>query len=110
MKHTVTGTAAIVLVGLVSMATNLSAATLTVSNVSDSGPSSLRAAIDAANQNLGPDTIVFNIPTSNPGFDGTVFTIQPLSALSPLTDANTTIDGATQTAFTGDTNPGGPEV
>jgi hypothetical protein len=110
MKHTVIVTAAIVLVGLVSMASNLSAATLTVSNVSDSGPGSLRAAIDAANQNLGPDTIVFNIPTSNPGFDGSVFTIQPLSALSPLTDANTTIDGATQTAFTGDTNPSGPEV
>src|SRR5438067_2800055 len=87
-----------------------SAATLTVNNVNDSGPGSLRQAINAANQNPGPDTIIFNIPTNNPGFNGAVFTINPLSALPPLTDANTTIDGTTQTAFTGNTNPAGPEV
>ena len=111
MKHTVIITAGVVLVGLISMANNLGAATVIVSNVNDSGPGSLRAAIDAANQSpFVPDTIVFNISTSDPGFDGSVFTIKPLSALPPLTDANTTIDGATQTAFTGDTNPAGPEV
>ena len=87
-----------------------SAAILTVSNANDSGPGSLRQAINDANQNPGPDTIVFNIPTNSPGFNGTVFTINPLSALPSLTGANTTIDGATQTAFTGNTNPAGPEV
>ena len=110
MKYTGKVMAAMVSVGLLSMATHLYAGVLIVNNVNDSGPGSLRQAIDDANQNPGPDSIVFNIPTSSPGFDGKAFTIQPLSALSPLTDANTTIDGATQTAFTGDTNPSGPEV
>ncbi len=89
---------------------SINAAILTVSNANDSGSGSLRQAITDANQNSGPDTIVFNIPTNSPGFNGTVFTINPLSGLPSLTGANTTIDGATQTAFTGDTNPAGPEV
>jgi hypothetical protein len=89
---------------------SMKANTFTVTVTSDIGTGSLRQAIVAANQNPGPDTIVFNIPVNDPGFNGTVFTIKPLSALPPLTDANTTIDGATQTAFTGDTNPSGPEV
>jgi hypothetical protein len=89
---------------------SINAAILTVSNANDSGAGSLRQAINDANQNPGPDTIVFNIPTSSPGFNGTVFTINPLSALPPLTGGGTTIDGATQAGFTGNTNPAGPEV
>lgn len=74
---------------------------------------SLREAIIAANNTPGPQVIGFNIPTSDPGFDGTVFTIRPISdfsGLPPLADGGTKIDGATQTAFTGNTNPAGPEV
>jgi parallel beta-helix repeat protein len=85
------------------------AATYAVVNTQDSGPGSLRQAIADANANLATaDTIVFNIATSDPGFDGSTFTIQPLSELPVL--RATTIDGTTQTAFTGDTNPLGPEV
>lgn len=86
------------------------AATFSVVNTQDSGPGSLRQAINDANANTATaDTIVFNIPASDPGFDGATFTIRPLSELPVLLRA-TTIDGATQAAFTGDTNPLGPEV
>ncbi|MCG3155910.1 MAG: hypothetical protein DKINENOH_02518 [bacterium] len=85
-------------------------ATFTVTNTADAGPGSLRDAISQANGNLGADVIIFNIPTTDPNFDGSVFTIKPLSGEFILTDGGTTIDGATQTSFTGDTNPNGPEV
>ena len=71
---------------------------------------SLREAIIAANGTPGPQVVGFNIPTSDTGFDGTAFTIRPLSNLTSLDGGGTTIDGATQTAFTGNTNPVGPEV
>ncbi|HET9712595.1 MAG TPA: HYR domain-containing protein, partial [Pyrinomonadaceae bacterium] len=86
------------------------AATFTVTNTFDSGAGSLRQAILDANANAGtPHTIVFNIPTSDPGFDGNVFTIKPFSPLPELR-GGITIDGATQTTFAGDTNLFGPEV
>ncbi len=85
-------------------------ATFTVTNTADAGPGSLRDAISQANSSLGADVIIFNIPTTDPNFDGSVFIIKPLSGEFILTDGGTTIDGATQTAFTGDTNPNGPEV
>ncbi|MCP4859521.1 MAG: PKD domain-containing protein [Fuerstiella sp.] len=95
-----------------------------VTNTNDSGPGSLRGALEFANSNPGPDTIVFNIPTTDPGYvdvdsglsggdpAGDAFLIQPLSALPVLTDATggTTVDGRTQTLFGGDTNPFGPEI
>lgn len=87
-----------------------SAATLTVVNTNDSGPGSLRQAILDANANPATaDAVVFQIPMSDPGFDGVTFTIRPLSPLPAVLRA-TTIDGSTQTAFTGDTNPDGPEI
>ena len=86
------------------------AAAFTVTNTNDSGAGSLRQAILDANSNgATPHTIVFNIPTVDPGFDGNVFTIKPLS-LMPELRGGITIDGASQTAFSGDTNPFGPEV
>ena len=96
--------------------------TFTVTNSNDSGAGSLRQAILDANGNGGADTIEFNIPATEPGFvdvdsaliggdaAADAFVIQPLSGLPALTDDETTIDGRTQTAFTGDTNPFGPEV
>lgn len=85
------------------------AETFVVSNTQDNGAGSLRAAIEAANTN--PDSeIAFNIPPSDSGFSGGVWTIRPTSGLPILVGEGTVIDGATQTAFGGDTNPLGPEV
>ncbi len=85
-------------------------AALTVANTNDSGPGSLRQAILDANADPStPDAVVFQIPASDPGFDGAAFAIRPLSPL-PAVRRATTIDGTTQTAFTGDTNPDGPEI
>lgn len=82
---------------------------LVVTNIQDSGLGSLRDAIIFANSLGGPQTVVFNIPTTDPGFAGGVFTIRPQSDLPVLVNG-VTIDGTSQTAFTGDTNPLGPEV
>ena len=67
----------------------ISAATLTVTSVADSGPGSLRQAILDANANTGADTIAFDIPGTG------VQTIQPQTALPEITDP-VTIDGYTQ--------------
>lgn len=89
--------------------TQLPPGTLVVTNTADSGPGSLRAAIDAANTSPGPTRILFRIPTSDPGFAGGVFTIRPTSALPPL-QSPSVVDGFSQIAFSGDTNAAGPEV
>jgi hypothetical protein len=77
------------------------------------GRTTLREAVVAANNTPGPQTIAFNIPLDDPGFSGSigvfVITLEQTSPLT-LTDDGTTIDGSTQTAATGDTNPFGPEV
>ena len=85
----------------------------TVTTTADSGAGSLRQAIlnaDAATS--GPITITFQIPTSDPNFAGGVFVIQPAAALPAINNPNASIiiDGRTQSAFSGDTNPFGPEV
>lgn len=68
----------------------------------------LREAIRAANAAPG-SAIHFNIPYSQI-YNNTVFRIQPASPLPAITANGTVVNGATQTAFTGDTNPDGPEV
>ncbi|MEW6128691.1 MAG: C25 family cysteine peptidase [Acidobacteriota bacterium] len=84
--------------------------TLVVTNTNDSGAGSLRQAMLDANADVNTaDTIIFNIPNTDPNFSDGVFTIAPTSAL-PVLRNNTTIDATTQTAFTGDTNLFGPEV
>ena len=81
-----------------------------VTNTQDSGPGSLRQAIsDALAHNSTPQIIAFQIPTSDPGFDGKTFTIRPLMQLPTLL-GNVVISGTTQAAFAGDTNPLGPEI
>ena len=85
-----------------------------VTNTNDSGSGSLRAALYYAFDKSTdippvPTTVVFNIPTSDPGFANNVFTIKP-TYLLVAPGPGTTIDGSTQTAFTGNTNPSGPEV
>lgn len=84
---------------------------LLVTNTNDGGPGSLRAALEAANSDGVPNRVIFNIPTTDSRWDPAGFApIRLLSPLPPITDDGTTIDGTTQTAFTGDTNPSGPEV
>jgi Astacin (Peptidase family M12A) len=85
-----------------------------VTNTKDSGAGSLRAALYYAFDKATdippvPTTVAFQIPTSDPGFANNVFTIMP-TYLLVAPGAGTTIDGATQTAFTGNTNTKGPEV
>jgi uncharacterized repeat protein (TIGR01451 family) len=68
------------------------AANFTVTNTNDSGAGSLRQAILDANGTAGTDTITFNIALPP-------FTIQPASALPPITES-VTIDGTSQPGFT----------
>ena len=74
------------------------------------GRISLREAVTAANNTPGPQEIRFAIPRA------TWWNLFPnqagcrLDNAIFLTDAGTTIDFTTQTALTGDTNPGGWEV
>ncbi|MCG2768507.1 MAG: right-handed parallel beta-helix repeat-containing protein [Anaerolineae bacterium] len=87
--------------------------TLVVTNTQDSDEGSLRQAILDAEGRVGPDTIVFNIPESDPGYNEVlgVWTIQPLSELPEILYGETTIDGSSQADFIGqDTNPSGPEI
>ena len=74
-------------------ASDVTASTLTVTNVNDSGAGSLRQAILDANATNGLDTIVFQIPGSG------VHTIALLAVLPPISDP-VVIDGTTQPGFT----------
>ncbi len=56
------------------------------------GVCTLRAAIEEANAQPGDDTISFDLPLTDPGYDGTSWTISLLSALPDLS-SNLTIDG-----------------
>ncbi len=74
------------------------------------GKVSFREAVLVANQTAGPQTIGFHIPLGSWG-TGTVAPVLINASTSfVLTDDGTTVDGTTQTAFTGDTNPNGAEV
>jgi uncharacterized membrane protein len=74
------------------------AATYTVTTTADSGANSLRQAIINANTAAGADTIAFNIPTADAGYNATgqYWTIRPATPLPSLTGGATTIDGSTQ--------------
>ena len=56
----------------------------------------------------GPDRIAFHIPLGDPGLLAGSFRIDSEGFIT-LGDDYTTVDGTTQTAFTGDTSPG-PEI
>lgn len=86
---------------------SLNAQVLTVTNTNDSGAGSLRQALNDANNNWSIDVIEFNIPTTDPNYNATtgVFTINVVSGLLPyVANRVLTIDGSSQTAFTGNTN------
>jgi parallel beta-helix repeat protein len=86
------------------------AGSIIVVNTDDSGEGSLRWAITLANQSAGPDTIVFNIPTSDPEYDGTVWWIRPETKFPNLSGGGTCIDGSSQQIIQGNTNINGPEI
>ena len=95
-----------------------------VTNTADSGPGSLREAIETANAASSPSAIDFQIPAGDPGWmdidsgraggdaEADVVVILPLSPLPTLSNQSfgIGIDGTTQTDFGGDTNPFGPEI
>ncbi len=83
---------------------------MTVTHTGDEGNGSLRWAIEQANKQAGPDTILFELSDSDAGFNGTVWTISPRTLLPVLTDSGTVIDGRSQTDFAEDSNTQGPEI
>lgn len=79
--------------------------TVTKTAMGGSSTGRLDTAINSANSNPGPDTISFNIPTSDSGYDATrgVWRIT-LSAALPALTGDVTIDGTTQTTNQGNKN------
>ncbi len=83
-----------------------------VTNTLDSGPGSLRQAVLDAEAHNGADSVLFRIPTTDPGYDVSagVWTIRLLNSI-PLTKKSTIVDGTSQARFLGlDPNPLGPEI
>ena len=94
-----------------------------VFRVADSGAGSLREAIEQANAAPADGTAVvfFALDDTDSAFvdvdshlggdvNGDAFVLAPLTELPALTRGNTIINGASQQAATGDTNPFGPEI
>jgi hypothetical protein len=84
--------------------------TFSVSSQAESGAGSLRQTILDANQECrgaDPCAIIFRINQASPNRWKTINVTSPLPA---LTASRVRIDGGTQSAFFGDTNPDGPEI
>jgi parallel beta-helix repeat protein len=85
-----------------------------VTNVSDTGPGSLRQAVIDANAACSNDdgklpcSIRFEIPSPVP--EEGWFTIAPRTPLPRITVTDLLVDGEAQTTFTGNSNPAGPEI
>jgi len=86
--------------------------TFTVSNTADAGFGTLREALLQSATGCTyfetPCKIAFAI--TEPASEGGWYTIEPLSPLPPITGGGIVLDARTQTTFSGDTNPAGPEV
>jgi hypothetical protein len=97
---------------------------LVVTTTADAGPGSLRDALTAANASSHAVQIRFQLAPTDPNFDDDdaaltggdaapdVFVITPLTPLPLLANplGGITIDGRSQAAYGGETNPFGPEV
>ena len=83
-----------------------------VDNVLDSGPGSLRQVLEDANAECDRDRVPCKIDfaISDTVGESGWFTLRPLSPLPPLLANDLTIDGATQTRLTGNTNRFGPVI
>ncbi|MEZ0324771.1 MAG: hypothetical protein ACAH95_02605, partial [Fimbriimonas sp.] len=77
----------------------------------DDGPGTLRNWL-YFKKDFPDAAFAFQIPTSDPSYDPVkgFFRIKLKTPLPIITEEGLVIDGASQTAFTGDTNPIGPEV
>ena len=88
--------------------------TIIVTNTNDSGTGSLRQAITDANNHANePDSIIFQIPVSDPNYvdSAGIWIISPLTELMVIEDDGTCIDGRSQAIYIGsDKNPQGPEI
>ena len=80
-----------------------------VTNTQDTGVGSLRAALYYAADHPGT-TILFRIPKTDPGFDGSVFHIRVNETLPSIVSEGTVLDGSTQRALTGSTNGSRPKI
>ncbi|MCU1246825.1 MAG: parallel beta-helix repeat protein, partial [Acidobacteria bacterium] len=83
-----------------------------VRSTEDSGSGSLRDVLAIANaectRDAVPCRVAFNLPQPAPA--GGAYTIRLLTPLPRIEVDDIAVDGETQTAFGGDTNPAGPEV
>jgi len=70
----------------------------------------LKEAILLSNYYPGRQKIAFNIPTTDPRYQNGVFIIKPMRGFDIIEDEGVILDGATQTEYTGNTNPSGPEI
>jgi Ca2+-binding RTX toxin-like protein len=86
-------------INITALSTPVSPSTV-VTNTNDSGEGSLRQAILNANSLEGANTITFDIPTTDPGYNATTgaYTINLQSGL-PVITQTVTIDGWSQTGF-----------
>jgi hypothetical protein len=71
-----------------------------VTTTADAGAGSLRAALYHATDHPGTP-VTFNIPTSDPGYSGGVFTIRSTGHLPPLVTNGMTVDATTQPGYAG---------
>ncbi len=101
-----------VLLFCLTLLTALRAQDYVVTTTADGGAGSLRYALQMCMTAAGPHTIRFNLPASDAGYNATsgTWVIRPASNLPMVMQSGVTLDGASQTAFGGDTNPLGPEV
>jgi len=84
-----------------------------VANTRDAGLWSLREAVNLANQGIGPDTIMFDIPQEDPGWNAAagIWTIKILTDIIRINSDSLYIDGSSQRKnFGEDTNVNGPEI
>jgi hypothetical protein len=91
---------------------HLPAADILVTNTNDTGEGSLRVALHAANNNQGPDTIVFIIPQTDSNYDSAngYWTINVQSILPTVADDSLIIDGFSQHVMNPDAPPDMPLV
>ncbi|KAA3620078.1 MAG: T9SS C-terminal target domain-containing protein [Calditrichaeota bacterium] len=89
----------------------LNADTFFVTTTADSGEGSLRQAVLDAVAQSGVDTVLFDISTTDAGYNATtgVWTINS-TAVIRLAGEGTIVDATSQTENQGDTNPFGPEI
>jgi hypothetical protein len=84
-----------------------------VINSNNAAAGSLRTAIDSCNNNTSTkDTIYFNIPLSDAGFNPSygIWIIHPSESLPSLITGDVLVDGTSQTVNQGNRNIYGPEI